>query len=399
MSEAIAQSLTAIALVVCFRAAPFLGYALLSARVSWGWRFACAGGLLACAALASALGGTDLLRALALIYVYLAALALCLPALARAVRAGWLARLPLALALGVLYLAVPAALSPAAGLLPAVLLGWDSWLKAFSYCVDAGDDARGPHSPDPSRAGAAFFMLVSPTLVWAERGQPLGSRALWRSGARRCALALCTFGAQDAVRYAALSNAALLPATAVTVLHGIAFYLGHSGLASLQIGGMALLGFRVPERYVYPLLATSPLDFWRRWNTWIGSWARRYLFMPLSTQLRRSLPALPAFVAQGAAALATFALIGALHDGPRIAGSLHPLAAAPSLAATAMFTGFGALVVMWAGVERALRKRRPATAAPGPLRRGLSWALFVPCLVLMSWLAQAVLSSTGTPAR
>jgi hypothetical protein len=218
---------------------------------------------------------------------------------------------------------------------------------------------------------------------------------LWRSGAQRCALALCTFAAQDAIRILALSNAAVaLPALAVGALLGIAFYLGHSGLASLQIGAVALLGYRVPERYVYPLFATSPLEFWRRWNTWIGSWARRYLFMPMSTKLRRKLPALPAFLAQGVAALATFALVGVLHDAARLARPLHALAAAtPSLAASAMFTGFGALLVVWAGVERALRKGRPATAGPSRLQRAVSWALFLPCLVLMSWMAQAVLSS------
>jgi hypothetical protein len=57
-----------------------------------------------------------------------------------------------------------------------------------------------------------------------------------------------------------------------------------------------------------------------------------------------------------------------------------------------MFTAFGVLVVAWAGVERLLRKRR-ATAVPATrLQRWLSWALFMPWLLLMSQLAQAVLS-------
>ncbi|HMI93232.1 MAG TPA: hypothetical protein VK509_17800, partial [Polyangiales bacterium] len=143
-SAAIVQSLAAIGLVVCFRSAPFLSYALLSPRTSWGYRFSCLGGLFACAALATELGSAHLLGVLALFYVYLAALALCLPALARAVLTGWVARLPLALGLGLLYGFVPAALAPPAALLPVLLLGWDSWLKAFSYGVDARSGAGMP---------------------------------------------------------------------------------------------------------------------------------------------------------------------------------------------------------------------------------------------------------------
>ena len=63
-------------------------------------------------------------------------------------------------------------------------------------------------------------------------------------------------------------------------LRALSEYAAHSGLASIQIGIMRQLGYQVPERYNYPFLASSPLDFWRRWNTYVGGWLRQYVFMP-----------------------------------------------------------------------------------------------------------------------
>ena len=101
-------------------------------------------------------------------------------------------------------------------------------------------------------------------------------------------------------------------------LRVVVAYASHSGLASMQIGLMNLVGHSVPERYNYPLLATSPLDFWRRWNTYVNSWLEKYVFIPLTRRLH---PKLKTW-SKGTALLMTFIASGALHDGYSYASSL-----------------------------------------------------------------------------
>jgi hypothetical protein len=99
------------------------------------------------------------------------------------------------------------------------------------------------------------------------------------------------------------------------VLGGVRFfaeYGSHSGLASMQISLMRAAGYSVPERYRYPFLATSPLDFWRRWNVYVGTWLRRYVFLPASR--RFAAPRAPVWTATVPLFL-TFAASAALHDG------------------------------------------------------------------------------------
>src|SRR6185312_16596428 len=84
---------------------------------------------------------------------------------------------------------------------------------------------------------------------------------------------------------AALAN--LVPG----IVHGatalLGLYAAHSGLAHLQIGLCRTLGYRAPERYRYPFLATGPADFWERWNTYMMGFVRSYVFVPVHRALKR----------------------------------------------------------------------------------------------------------------
>jgi hypothetical protein len=398
LARALLQSLSTIAALVCFRAAPFVGFVVLTRRVHPALRFCAAVVFMALSLLAFRASATsrDALLALPIVYAYLTGLALLLPLAARALRDGWIARLPLAVLLCAAYLFIPGFFASPGALLPALLLGWDSCFKAYSYCIDAEVDIASSIRFGRYR-GALFFMLVSPTLVWEDRGLDLGSKSLWKKGLSRCLFALCTWMAEDVLRWMSVLPAVQswpLPG----VLQGVAYYLGHSGLASLQIGFMALLGYRIPERYAYPLLAWHPLEFWRRWNIWLGSWARRYLFVAMATPLRRRLRALPAFAAQGAAAIITFVAIGAFHDAIRGAQQVrHAGMAAVSFDATIAFLAFGVLAAAQAGAMRSLRKawKRPAPSVW--VVRPAGWLAFAPCLGVMYWIAESVLSGRGMP--
>src|SRR5262249_9207892 len=132
---------------------------------------------------------------------------------------------------------------------------------------------------------------------------------------------------------------------AAAMLHGLlrvaAEYSLQSGLASVQLGMLRQFGYQIPERFRYPLMAQDPLDFWRRWNMYVGSWIRRYVFLPMALRLRRGTH-LPAGLAKAAAFLAAFVVIGFLHDAFVYTSSFQP-----SLRGAYWFVGAGLSVIAW----------------------------------------------------
>ena len=68
--------------------------------------------------------------------------------------------------------------------------------------------------------------------------------------------------------------------TAVVAFAG-QIYGDFSGYTDMAIGIALLLGFRIPINFNLPYLATSPVDFWRRWHISLSSWLRDYLYISL----------------------------------------------------------------------------------------------------------------------
>jgi alginate O-acetyltransferase complex protein AlgI len=54
-----------------------------------------------------------------------------------------------------------------------------------------------------------------------------------------------------------------------------------AGYSLIAIGLARLLGYRLPDNFNFPYLATSVADFWRRWHISLSSWLRDYLYIPL----------------------------------------------------------------------------------------------------------------------
>jgi len=54
-----------------------------------------------------------------------------------------------------------------------------------------------------------------------------------------------------------------------------------SGYSHMAIGIALVLGFKLPENFRMPYLATSIADFWLRWHISLSSWLRDYLYIPL----------------------------------------------------------------------------------------------------------------------
>lgn len=123
-------------------------------------------------------------------------------------------------------------------------------------------------------------------------------------------------------------------------------YADFSGYSDLAIGTARLFGYRVPENFDWPYLATSLQAFWRRWHISLSSWIRDYLFIPLGGSRVGSVRA-------AVNLLGVMALCGLWHG------------AAWHFVVWGLWHGVGL------GAGQLWRRLRPLPAAPGRALRGL----------------------------
>lgn len=217
-------------------------------------------------------------------------------------RNGHLALFPLLVAV---YLAVPALIFPSFASVTFLVFGWHLLLSTYS-CVSEGERLGAP----AGMREFLFFLFVNPVLVYSERGRRVTARGLGPLG--RVGAGCALMGITSAILRP--SYEMLRPEShtvvAFATMRVLAEYGAHSGLASVRIGLVGLRGWWVPECYRYPLLADSPLDFWRRWNTYFGSWLSRYVLVPLS----RRMGTLAVGVKLPTALFLTFLASGAIHE-------------------------------------------------------------------------------------
>jgi alginate O-acetyltransferase complex protein AlgI len=80
-----------------------------------------------------------------------------------------------------------------------------------------------------------------------------------------------------------------LPADQITTAHAwlavtcytLQIYFDFSGYSDMAIGLGRMFGFRFPENFNYPYIASSVQDFWRRWHMSLSAWFRDYVYIPL----------------------------------------------------------------------------------------------------------------------
>jgi len=65
------------------------------------------------------------------------------------------------------------------------------------------------------------------------------------------------------------------------VCYTLQIYFDFSGYSDMAIGLGRMFGFRFPENFRYPYIATSVQDFWRRWHISLSAWFRDYVYVPL----------------------------------------------------------------------------------------------------------------------
>lgn len=310
----LAGGLANVIAVILFRALPFLFYACSNARHQTG-SLAILGVLSAVLAGALTLMPVPWLPKLLVVcfgLLYFVLLTVSVHFLASSPGRGGFAKLALFVGLFLLCVVVPARALPI-GLAPTTVIvahGFELTLAGYSYCCTGWSSGRAPRLRE-----GLFFMLVTPELVFPVQGE-VSRGGLVRGTARALGGMLLMLAAVVVEQTVEVATPPLrLGAWSLGILSGaIAFllmYASHSALAHLQIGLCRVVGYRAPERYRFPFAAVSPRDFWNRWNLYIGSWLRWYVFTPLiralGTRPPRSLRVL-------IATLGAFFFLGIFHD-------------------------------------------------------------------------------------
>ena len=67
----------------------------------------------------------------------------------------------------------------------------------------------------------------------------------------------------------------------MSICYSFQIYFDFSGYSDMAIGLALMFGFKFPENFSNPYIATSITDFWRRWHISLGTWMRNYLYIPL----------------------------------------------------------------------------------------------------------------------
>ncbi len=92
------------------------------------------------------------------------------------------------------------------------------------------------------------------------------------------------------------------------VLFALQLYADFSGYSDIAIGTARLFGFNLTQNFATPYFALSTTTLWRRWHITLSTWANEYVFLPVSSSLKR--------LKRRAVLLAlviTFTLIGLWH--------------------------------------------------------------------------------------
>jgi len=73
----------------------------------------------------------------------------------------------------------------------------------------------------------------------------------------------------------------VLGAWIAMIAYTMQIYFDFSGYSDMAIGIGRMMGFKYPENFNYPYIATSITDFWRRWHITMSSFFRDYVYIPL----------------------------------------------------------------------------------------------------------------------
>lgn len=95
--------------------------------------------------------------------------------------------------------------------------------------------------------------------------------------------------------------------------YGLRLFFDFSGYSDIAIGLGILFGIKLPENFDRPYIRNNITLFWQSWHITLSSWARFYVFTPLSRTLLSREPKPSPILIVLASQLATMIVIGLWH--------------------------------------------------------------------------------------
>lgn len=175
-------------------------------------------------------------------------------------------------------------------------------------------------------------------------------------------------------------------------LYALQIYFDFSGYTDIARGLGLWFGFRWPDNFNWPYLASSVQDFWRRWHMTLSRFLRDYLYVPLGGNRRGlavQLGALFATMTLGGlwhGAGLTFVAWGAAHGIGLGLGVLWRRAGLPMPAALGWLLTFLFVTLTWVlfraqSFEAALAMFKGLFGL-APAGHGFKWRAFVPAALV-----------------
>lgn len=96
----------------------------------------------------------------------------------------------------------------------------------------------------------------------------------------KCAFA-DSFGAFVPYAFDKFGEVSFVSAWLGVLAYTMQIYFDFSGYSLMAIGIGRCFGFRFPDNFRQPYLASSLQDFWRRWHISLSTWLRDYLYVPM----------------------------------------------------------------------------------------------------------------------
>jgi len=168
--------------------------------------------------------------------------------------------------------------------------------QSMSYTVDV---FRGNVQPTKNLLNFLTYVTMFPQLVagpiirYRDVEEQLKTREISSRGlvygverfiiglAKKVIIADTIAGPVDAVFALPAGEVTFMAAWIATIGYSLQIYFDFSGYSDMAIGLGHILGFRFPENFIFPYIARSIRDFWRRWHISLSTWFRDYLYIPL----------------------------------------------------------------------------------------------------------------------
>ncbi len=167
---------------------------------------------------------------------------------------------------------------------------------AISYVIDV---SRRNATAQKSPVHAALYLLLFPQLIagpiirYRDIADQLARRVVslddFAYGVRRFVIGLAkkvlianvVAGPADKIFGMPSSELSTAHAWLGIVCYTLQIYFDFSGYSDMAIGLGRMFGFRFPENFRWPYVASSVTAFWRRWHISLSTWFRDYLYIPL----------------------------------------------------------------------------------------------------------------------